>query len=142
MSLINDLGVIAPKQKQEITITFTPEEAKVVIATAVFKFTNAEEAPHLDSLLAMFYQGSFDNKLGIMDSFNLNTEEVETILVGVQADENGKPVCFPLAKLLKAEEVPQYLSPDGKGGYFDPMDQEASEAARENMKTIEEAVVE
>ena len=89
----------------------------------------------------MFYQGAFDNTIGIMDSFNLTTEEVETILVGVQADENGKPVCFPLAKLLKAEEVPQYLSPDGKGGYFDPLDMEAAQAAREDMKTIAEATV-
>ena len=121
----------------------TTSEVEVPAHSPVlYKFTNAGESPYLDSLLAMFYQGAFDNTIGIMDSFNLETEEVETILVGVQADENGKPVCFPLAKLLKAEEVPQYLSPDGKGGYFDPMDQEASEAARENMKTIEEAVVE
>jgi len=118
------------------------ENVEQAFSPILYKFTNAGESPYLDNLLAMFYQGAFDNTIGIMDSFNLETEEVETILVGVQADENGKPVCFPLAKLLKAEEVPQYLSPDGKGGYFDPMDQEASEAARENMKTIEEAVVE
>lgn len=107
----------------------------------LYKFTNSGESPHLDSLLAMFYQGAYDNTIGIMDAYNLNTEEVETILVGVQVDENGKPVCFPLAKLLKAEEVPQYLSPDGKGSYFDPLDPVASEAARENMKTVEEAIV-
>ena len=118
------------------------ENVEQAFSPILYKFTNAAESHYLDSLLAMFYQGAFDNTIGIMDSFNLDTDEVETILVGVQADENGKPVCFPLAKLLKAEEVPQYLSPDGKGGYFDPMDQEASEAARENMKTIEEAVVE
>lgn len=108
----------------------------------LYKFTNAAESPNLDNLLAMFYQGAFDNRLGIMDSFNLKTDEVEVILVGVEADENGKPVCFPLAKLLKAEEVPQYLSPDGLGGYFDPYDPIASEDARANMKTITEATVE
>lgn len=119
----------------------TPEVEAPAFSPVLYKFTNAGESPHLDSLLAMFYQGAFDNSIGIMDSFNLNTEEVETILVGVQADESGKPVCYPLAKLLKAEEVPQYLSPDGKGGYFDPLDPVASEAAREDMKTIEEATV-
>ena len=118
------------------------ENVEQAFSPILYKFTTAAASHYLDSILAMLYQRDFDNTIGIMDSFNLDTDEVETILVGVQADENGKPVCFPLAKLLKAEEVPQYLSPDGKGGYFDPMDQEASEAARENMKTIEEAVVE
>lgn len=108
----------------------------------LYKFTNAEEASHLDNLLAMFYQGVFDNRIGIMDSHNIETGEIETILVGVEADENGKPVCYPLAKLLKAEEVPQYLSPDGKGGYYDSLDPAAAAEAREGMKTIAEATVE
>lgn len=74
MSLINDLGVIAPKQKQEITITFTPEEAKVVIATAVFKFTNAEEGSKVLKMSA----------IGKYPFVTLNQErfDFETLLVG------------------------------------------------------------
>jgi hypothetical protein len=37
------IGVIGPKQKQDITIKFSPSEARVVIATAVFKFNDGEE---------------------------------------------------------------------------------------------------
>ncbi len=39
-------GRIAPKQKAEITITYTPEEAKVVISQAIVKLSgqNAGEA--------------------------------------------------------------------------------------------------
>lgn len=108
----------------------------------LYKFTNKAEAPHLDNLLAMFYQGVYDNTIGIMDAWNLETEQEEMILVGVAADENGKAVCFPLARLLRAEEVPQYLAPDGNGEYFDPYDPTAAAKARDGMKTIKEAIVE
>ena len=37
------LGVLRQGQKKEITITFTPDEAKVVIATAVFTFKEGEK---------------------------------------------------------------------------------------------------
>jgi hypothetical protein len=33
------LGIIMAKGKQDITISFSPEEAKVVIASAVIKFS-------------------------------------------------------------------------------------------------------
>lgn len=108
----------------------------------LYKFTNQEDSPHLDNLLAMFYQGVYDNTVGIMDAFSLADEEPRTILVGVAADENGKPVCFPIAQLLRAEDVPNYLSPDGKGGYFDLQNPNEAQAAREDMKPIAEAIVE
>lgn len=117
------------------------EVAQETISPVLYKFSNEAETPWLDSILAMFYQGAFDNRLGIMDSFNLDSEEVETILVGVEADENGKPMCYPLAKLIKAEHVTRYLSPDGKGGFFDPFNPAEAAEARESMKTIEEATV-
>ncbi len=108
----------------------------------LYKFTNHEDSPHLDSLLAMFYQGAFDNQLGIMQAFNLTTDEEYLILVGVAADENGKPVCFPVAKVLSAEDVPNYLAPDGKGGWFDPRNPVEAAEAREGMKSIVDSVVE
>lgn len=107
----------------------------------LFKFTNKEESPWLDSVLAMFYDGVFRNRIGIMDAWNLETEQEETILVGIELDEEGKPDCFPLAKLLRAEDVKNFLSPDGKGGYYDQFDPRDNEKAKEGMRPLEEAVV-
>ena len=115
----------------ELSGTTTP-----VVAPVLYKFTNKAESGQLDSLLAMFYQGVYDNTLGIMEAWNLETEQEEVILVGVGADEDGKPVCYPLVKLLRAEDVPSYLSPNGDGGYFDLQNPSESAAARENMKSI------
>lgn len=111
-------------------------------APVLYKFTNKAESPNLDNILAMFYHGVYDNRIGIMEAFNLDTEEEETILVGVELDENSKPICFPLCKVLRAEDVTRYLSPDGKGGYFDMLNQAESEAAREEMRPYDQAVVE
>jgi hypothetical protein len=33
-----NVGVLKAGQKQEVSITFSPEEAKVVVSTAIFKF--------------------------------------------------------------------------------------------------------
>lgn len=107
----------------------------------LYKFTNAEASPYLDSVLAMFYQGVYDNTIGIMEAYNIETEAEETILVGVELDENSKPICFPLCKVLRAEDVTKYLSPNGKGGFFDMLDQVESEAARAEMRSYAEAVV-
>lgn len=121
----------------ELSGTTTP-----VVAPVLYKFTNKAESGQLDSLLAMFYQGVYDNTLGIMEAWNLETEQEEVILVGVGADEDGKPVCYPLVKLLRAEDVPSYLSPNGDGGYFDLQNPSESAAARENMKSIKDATEE
>lgn len=108
----------------------------------LYKFTNREESIYLDNLLAMFYEGVYENTLGIMEAWNVKTDNVELILVGVAVDENNKPVCYPIAKVLRAEDVTDFLSPDGKGGYFDLANPSESAAARENMKSIADSVVE
>lgn len=118
--------------------TETEAERQVVL----YKFTNREESGYLDNILAMFYAGTGENTIGIMESWDLAGEEEALILVGVQADENGKPVCFPLAKVLKAEDVPNFLAPDGHGNYFNPNDPSEAAAAREGMRTITEATIE
>jgi len=120
----------------------TNTEATNEISPVLYTFTNKEEAGYLDNILAMFYQGVYDNQIGIMEAFNLDTETTELILVGVAADEDNKPVCFPIAKVLAAEDVSKYLSPDGNGGWFDERDPVAAADARESMKTIAEATVE
>lgn len=108
----------------------------------LYKFTNKADSPYLDGVLTMFYEGTIANKVGIMEAWSLADEEEHLILVGVEADENGKPVCFPIAKCLRAEDVSNYLAPDGKGGYYDPADPAAAEEARAEMKSIVEATVE
>lgn len=121
------------------TETNAPEQEELDIV--LYKFTNKAESPHLDSLLAMFYTGAQTNTLGIMEAFNLQNDEEELVLVGVAADDNGKPVCYPIAKVLRAEDIPFYLAPDGKGGYFDPQNESEAAAAREEMRSIAEATV-
>lgn len=118
------------------------EENTQEFSPVLYKFTNQELSPHLDSLLAMYYEGIYNNTVGIMEAWNIKTNEPELILVGVEPDENGKPVCFPIAVVLRAEDVTNYLSPDGKGGYFDLADRSASAEAREDMKAIADSIVE
>lgn len=103
-------------------------------------FSNKPDSPHLGALLAMFYEGANRNTIGVMEAFDLIESEEVLLLVGVAADEEGKPVCFPIAKMLKAEDVPNFLSPDGKGGFYDPNDPTEAAEARENLKPIKEAV--
>ena len=108
----------------------------------LYRFTNKEEGGYMDNILAMFYEGVYYNQLGIMEAFNLDTEKEELILVGVEADDNNKPVCFPIAKILAAEDVAKYRSPDGKGGWFYERDPVAAADARESMRTIADATLE
>ena len=110
------------------------------VDAVMYKFTNKVDSPYLDSLLAMFYEGAYQNTLGIMEAFDLTENAEVPILVGVAVDENGKPECFPIAKLLRAEDVPNFLSPDGVGGFYDPLDPVAADIAKENMKPLKEAV--
>ena len=102
----------------------------------LYQFTNSGVNPNLDSVLAMFYEGILSNRIGIMESHNLDSGNVELILVGVEADENDKPVCYPLCKILRSEDVSRYLAPDGKGGFFDMLDPVASAEVRDAMQPL------
>lgn len=113
------------------------DELKEVV---LFKFTNQVASHDLDNVLAMFYHGVHQNQLGIMTAWNLALEKEELILVGVQLDENGKPDCYPLCRILSSEDARLYLAPDGKGGYYDLADSGEVEEAKENMKSYAEAV--
>lgn len=107
----------------------------------LYKFTNQEQSPELDNLLAMFYKGVYDNRIGIMTAWNTETEQEELILVGVELDENLKPDCYPLASVIKAEDVRKYLAPNGSGGYFNPRDIAEAQEAKDAMRPYDEAVV-
>lgn len=115
---------------------------EAVKAPILFKYTNKPDSPYLDSLLMMFYQGCADNRVGIMEAHNLETSEIEMILVGVELGPDGKTDCYPLARMLRAEEVGNFLAPDGVGGFYDPADPVEREAARENQIPFVDAVVE
>ena len=118
----------------------SPENPKTV-APVLYKFTNQKNSEELDTLLAMFYQGVYNNAIGIMQALNLNTGKEDIILVGIQLDENGKPDCFPIAKGLRIEDVRDYQAPDGQGGFYDPLDPMETAKAKEHMKTFAEAAV-
>jgi hypothetical protein len=107
----------------------------------LYKFTNQEHSEYLDNLLAMFYEGTYGNTLGIMTAFNLEEGKEDVVLVGVVFDAEGKAECFPIAKVLSAEDVVKYLAPDGKGGYYDPRNPTEVAAAKESMRSHDEAVV-
>ncbi len=107
----------------------------------LYKFTNQALSPELDNLLAMFYKGVYENRIGIMTAWNLETEQEQLILVGVELDENLKPDCYPLALVISAEQAKNFLAPDGKGGYFDPRDIAEASAAKDAMRPYDEAVV-
>lgn len=107
----------------------------------LYKFSNKVDSPYLDTLFGMFHHAAFNNSIGIMDAWNLETEQEETILVGVELDEDGKPDCYPLAKVLRAEDVSKYLAPNGKGGYFDPQNPREVAEYKENVRSLSDAIV-
>lgn len=111
-------------------------EAAQEVEYTLYKFTNNGDSPYLDGLLTMFYEGVLANQVGIMEAHNLQTGEEEVILVGVELSPEGKPHCYPIAKCLKAEDVRNYLSPDGKGGFFDPLNPAEVEEAHEAMEPL------
>lgn len=109
-------------------------------APILYKFTNQKQAPELEALLAMFYTGAYENRLGIMQAKNITSGQEELVLVGVSLDAEGKTDCYPLARLLKAEEVVDYRSPDGKGGWYDPLNEQEVTAVKADMLPLDESV--
>lgn len=80
-------------------------------------FTNDKTNEAIRQLFHGFYNGAFANKIGLMHAYNSETENVETIIVGVENGEDGVKL-FPLAKVLDGEEIAVYKAPDGNGGYL------------------------
>ena len=50
---ISIIAIIQPKGKQTITVTYSPLQAKVLIATAVFKFYDGEESSRVLKMSAV-----------------------------------------------------------------------------------------
>lgn len=80
-------------------------------------FSNvANDAPAL-SMLMMFADGVFKNKVGLMRAKHAETGEETLILVGIETQEDGSSLTYPLARVMTAEEATFYHSPDGLGGF-------------------------
>jgi hypothetical protein len=80
-------------------------------------FTNDKTNPYSRQLLHMLYDGALTNKLGVMHAKDSVTGDQVSLIVGIIRDEEGNINCFPLARFLDGSEVPQYLAPDGNGGW-------------------------
>lgn len=85
------------------------------IALAVF--SNEPTAMDYD-LLQMLYASAFGNQLGFMHAKHKETGEIHRLLVGTEWNSAKQKLdVYPLARFLDPENVGDYLSPDGKGGY-------------------------
>lgn len=96
------------------------------VLLSVFSNDPLDEAAY--QTLQMFYKGAIENSIGLMRALNMETHETELLLVGCARNAAGGIDTYPLAKVLKGEEVSKYLSPTGKGGWFDPEADGAEEA--------------
>lgn len=97
------------------------------VGLIAYMFTNnAVQAPVLQSLLDMFYRGCYDNTIGLMSARNDVTGKEETLIVGVE-HVGEDTLTYPLARLLDPDEVKNYSSPDGKGGWLEKVEQDGSE---------------
>lgn len=94
----------------------TDIDNKEELAT-LYKYSNHKDSHYLDNLLAMFYHGVLTNAVGIMQALNTETNKEEVVLVGVKVNEDGTQECFPLSRVLTAEEASIYSAPDGEGGW-------------------------
>lgn len=99
----------------------TPVTENTEIEVNMYVYTNrAPDAP-AESLLRLFYEGTLTNSIGAMRAKNTKTGEEELLLVGIYFKEDGSSETFPLARVLNADDAAAYVSPDGKGGWFEPM---------------------
>jgi hypothetical protein len=73
--------------------------------------------PFPAQLLHMFYEMVASNKLGIMQAKSTITGNVDNILVGVDRNDEGELVTYPLARLLNDKELGTYLAPKGDGTF-------------------------
>jgi hypothetical protein len=88
----------------------------------LYVFSNDMKEEGTVNLLQMFYRGAHENTIGIMRAKNLETGEIESLLVGLDIPKPGSGEStrtYPLAKILPPDEALKYRSPDGVGGYFE-----------------------
>lgn len=97
------------------------ENDKGVIA---YMFANDKSAhAHLFPLLKMFYDGVYDNTVGIMQAFDKDENKEVLLLVGITHEMDGTTSTIPLAKILMEEALDNLEIPDGQGGWMEVGDQ-------------------
>lgn len=90
-------------------------------------FSADKHNPFPAQLLHLFYEITASNKLGIMQAKNTETGNIEAILVGVDKDEEGTLVTYPLARLLEEKELSgKYLPPRGDCTFVGEKDADAA----------------
>lgn len=84
-------------------------------------YANDTRNPVPYGLLDIMYRQTFDNRLGIAICKDIETGEPATVLVfiGDKGDEDVE--LFPVAVLLKGDEVQRYRAPIGDGEYYEPV---------------------
>lgn len=80
------------------------------------------------NMLLMLYKAVGMGQLAYMDGLDPDTQEIVPLLVGLEPTENGQFAVYPLAKIFtKGDElVKTYHVPDGKGGYFNALEEQTS----------------
>lgn len=97
------------------------EEAQPAEGIQMTEWIFANEAnPALRQLFHSLYSGVFQNRIGIAHCKNTTTDKLETLIVGVQPNGEGGAQLYPLAVIIGEEDVLNWHSPDGKGGYVGP----------------------
>lgn len=107
---------------KELLADIMPEVTEVThpdgIEMQEWVFSNDKTNPAPRGLFRMLHMSAFQNKLGIMHALDPESEKVVTLIVGVDHDENGGVICWPLAKVLTEDEQKAFKSPDGNGNYL------------------------
>lgn len=94
-------------------------------------WTNDKRNPMLRQLVRMLYYSAFENKLGLMHAKVKGKDQVHTLIVGVEVNENNECVTWPIAKILTEAEQDMYLAPDGEGNYIG--DDELDDASESDL---------
>lgn len=81
-------------------------------------YTNDPHNPMLPKLFHFIYDAVFNNKVGVMHALHGPSNQVHTLIVGVEFDADGNVMCLPIAKVLTSEEQDNYHAPDGLGNFL------------------------
>ena len=97
----------------------------------------------LEMMFKMYHTGAFQNTIGIMEAMNKTTGNEEVLIVGLTfSEKDGEKTiaeCYPLARILDKDEVDNYLSPDGRGGYWGEIDHTPEVAPTEDVSPTDAA---
>lgn len=99
----------------EATKVEHPEHREVI----EWLFTNDKTNPAAINIFRIFHQVTYANSLGVMHAKKKDSDEIVTLLVGVDIQDDGSIQTWPLAKVLTPEEQNSFVSPDGEGGWLE-----------------------